>query len=140
MIAKKVIDNRELDKWLAIHVMGWQEREYKYILYWYEGNERKAPVDGWEHWAPSTSISNAFVVVEKLCEKDIVISLMDQLGYESDEEGNIRKNKLWRVQFMDLVAHSESFDNSKIWFEMVENESLPRAILLAAKRAVEGKE
>lgn len=138
--------NRELDNWLAQNLMGWK-KEKRFgtppygIFYWIDESlsyKWLRPSEGWEAWQPTESISDAFLVVEKLSEKGIIISLMDQLGYEADDNGNLVKDKIWRIQFMDSIAHDKTNNRSKIWFPVAENESLPLALCLAGKAAIEG--
>ena len=66
--------NTDLADWIAINIMGWK-KEKKYgtppygILYWVDESldyKWVKPAQGWGHWYPPESISDAFRVVEKM--------------------------------------------------------------------------
>lgn len=116
--------NKELDKWIAENVMGWK-REKRYgtppygIFYWVDESlsyKWIRPVDGWESWHPTTSISDAFMVVEKMRGK---CYFFECIGYSDG----------WRVR---VRRSGQGFVNEL-------NKSLPLCLCLAAKKAVEGE-
>ena len=66
--------NKDLDKWIAEHIMGWK-KEKKHgtppygICWWVDSSfayKWIKPVQGWGKWHPTESISDAFQVVEKM--------------------------------------------------------------------------
>ena len=118
----------DIDREVAEKVMGWNPNE---------DGDWDTPDGHWcgyyEHeWHPSTSISDAWQVVEKLNKQGIVISLMDQHGYD-EEKNNYR---MWRVGFMDEKAHEQNKSREQVWFEVEEADTAPLAICMAALKAV----
>ena len=116
------MSNRELDRWIAENVMGWNIRETDYdygqlhshgtsIYYWCEGIEKRVREGCWQ---PTESISDAFQVVEKM--NDCL---------HLSEHG---KDGIWAAMFC-TYGH-----------EWVSGETAPLAICLAAKKAIEGVE
>ena len=121
--------NKELDKWLAENVMGWQERGDKYdVLCWYERNERKASAGSWDRWKPTESRSDAFQVVEKMLEKfpDWFFTL-DIFG----------ANYGPKYGDSEVVATFHESAEGYIIHSCEGAETAPLAICLAAKKAVE---
>ncbi len=59
------MQNRELDNFLAIHVMGWELIQQKGLLSWW-ADKTGSICRHYENWHPTTSISDAFQVVEKM--------------------------------------------------------------------------
>ena len=159
--------DKDLDKWIQEHIMGygglktvyrWADRgKKKYPLQVFSSSPKKYDLGDYSPYVDekgtkiycarphgifkvvryTESISDAFQVVEKLNEKGIIISFMDQLGYEADDNGETVKDKIWRIQFMNTIAHEETDDRDKIWFPLIENDSLPLCLCLAAKKAYE---
>lgn len=66
------MENRKLDKWLAENVMGWKYADPLWVdekgNFQHYGDDFAASVKYCDRWQPTTSISDAFQVVEKMKE------------------------------------------------------------------------
>jgi hypothetical protein len=87
----------------------------------------------WRIWNPLVNIQDAWMLVEKAAEQDIVISLMDQLGY--DEASN--NYKRWRIEFIDLTAHEQDKERDETWIGFSEADTAPLAICAAVEKIIE---
>lgn len=122
----------DIDERVAREVMGWEKvNGFKRDHRWVDKAKDPDTFFTLTDWQPSTNIAHAWEVVEKLAEQNIVVSLMDQLGYDEDA-GN---HNLWRVQFMDAEAHEAERSHEEIWFELCEAEAASMAICKAALKA-----
>lgn len=130
-----MMENKELDKWLAENVMEWKKEEQAVI--W------NSTVHMWEHalcwlqkplpvrvsdWRPTISISDAFQVVEKMYENDFWFSCAykQEHGISSGIEGYFTKFRCVRGA---TRGEHEGYSTK-----------LPESICLAAKKAVEGED
>lgn len=118
------MENRELDKWLAENVMGWITRCDLEGHFW---NPNLFPHSPSIEFNPTTSISDAFQVVEKMYENDFWFSCTykQEHGISSGKEGYFSKFRCVRG-----ATRGEHEGYSK---------KLPESISLAAKKAIEGK-
>lgn len=121
----------ELNSLVAEKVMGWRSApHYNYWMTYHEGRsfELHALI---AEWKPSTSIADAWQVVEKLSEKmGVNISNVTPIARPG--------TMFWRVTFFDgEPAISNGSGNVSNWTEGVgESPSMPRAICLAALKSV----
>ena len=111
------LTDEELDALVATEVMGWEKRaalpevDINHPLYWFDADgERQKWVYG---WFPSTSIADAWEVVEKF-------------GYY--ESNNCAHQHTWYLEQMPVQAGQK--------FAKASAPTAPRAICLAALRAV----
>ncbi len=115
------MENRELDKFLAIHVMKWT-----YFETMLDGQKTYTTTkDGVHHdflmyasnWHPTTSISDAFMVVEKMTSKPNTDFVLQYCGS-------------YVATFGEYCGWSQEGSDAP---------TAPLAICLAAKKAIEGK-
>ena len=109
---------KDLDKWLALNVMGWTIIDELHI----KDNNGNYVFDG-SPWHPTESISDAFQVVEK----------MESLGYAFILNSGINIPSGKKFILTGFVG-----DGNKKF--CTEEKTIPLAICLAAKKAVEGVE
>lgn len=128
-----MMKNRELDKWLAEKVMGWElyKDPKNHCKPYYRGDliaENTLRLIDQSDWDPTASTSDAFQVVEKMVEDE------NSDFYEWEFElGNNHIKGPWYALFslsgtgLAYCGFADSIDK------------IPLAICLAAKKAIEGK-
>lgn len=143
---------RELDRLVAEKIMGW-----KWVLCQRQGDPASYRcLESPEHIAEfhlpladlevavapvvphalslprySTNIAAAWEVVEFLALKNIVVCLLDRIGFAEDT-----LEPLWRCGFMDSEAHEAESSVEETWFSIAGAETAPLAICLAALEVV----
>jgi len=120
----------ELVRAVAIEVMGWkyEDPEDPYWVDKYGEYVMGAGVDYTEDgdFTPLTNLNHAWMVVEKMWER----------GWELAIRRNIEVRG-YEVEFSKLIYKSRCGDNVDSYY--AEHENVCRAILIAAKKAWEGK-
>ena len=129
LVVEQVLGRVPCGEWTPTHrpVVGWQENCQCPACY-----PAGHPADY------SSNIAAAWEVVEHLAESRIYLCLLDQMGYAVDEAGKIASDCVFRAEFMDAKAHERG--EGRVWYGVVEAETAPLAICLAAMKTVRRKD